>query len=55
MNKMFNIGWIAYVILLGLSYFVLPVENNFAAIMVLTLVFGAFNIYLWYNRQREKA
>jgi hypothetical protein len=53
-KKAFNIGWIAYVILMILSYFILPVENVFAAIMVLTLIFGVFNIYLWSKALRKK-
>jgi multisubunit Na+/H+ antiporter MnhC subunit len=53
-KKAFNIGWIMYVILMIVSYFILPVENVFAAIMVLTLIFGAFNIYLWSKAVRKK-
>jgi hypothetical protein len=49
-KKLFNIGWLLYVILMVVSNYLLPVKNVFAAIMVLTIVFGAFNIYLWYNR-----
>lgn len=45
-KKIFNIGYVIYVAALMIVYFLLPVEKIFIAIMILTIIFGVFNIVL---------
>lgn len=43
-KKTFIVGYIIYVIALIAIYFLLPVENVFIAILIVTIIFGVFNI-----------
>nr|AUS92791.1 7-cyano-7-deazaguanine synthase [Bacillus glycinifermentans] len=45
-KKAFNIGYVILLISFVLAYFLLPAKHIFTAVLVLTLIFGVFQIAL---------
>jgi hypothetical protein len=45
-KKAFNIGYIVFLIILALIYFIIPSENTLIAILTLCLLFGIYQIVI---------
>lgn len=47
-KKAFNIGYIVFLIMLALIYFLVPHENVWVAIIILCVLFGVYQIVIGY-------
>lgn len=54
-KKAFNIGYVVLLVALVLAYFFIPAKHIFPAVLILTLIFGTFQIFLLskYDHKRK--
>ncbi|MBM7644462.1 DMSO reductase anchor subunit [Scopulibacillus daqui] len=53
-KKMFNIGYAVYLGLLILIYIFSPIKHGYQAIVILTLIFGIYNLVLMSKYEFKK-
>lgn len=56
LNKIYNLGYLVYVLALVIAYFLVPTEHMFLAILILTIFYGVFNFIVTakYSHERKK-
>ena len=53
-KKAFNIGYFVLLLSFVLVYFLLPVDQLFTAIMILTLLFGVYQFVIFKKLKEQK-
>lgn len=53
-KKAFNIGYFVLLLSFVVVYFLLPVEQLFTAIMILTLLFGVYQFVIFKKLKEQK-
>jgi hypothetical protein len=53
-KRAFNIGYIVFLIILALIYFIIPSENSWIAIVILCLLFGIYQIVIGNALKRKQ-
>lgn len=50
-KKLFNIGYLIYLIGLAIAYFTVDLRNIYVPLFTLTFLFGVFNVYLFFKKE----